>query len=277
MQDTEARPSTSDTSGPRPDQANGNDDERVHRIGRRLAVVLVVVAAALVASTLLLDRKTYGVPIAAMLIVAAFLLVGAVAVPIVAEELQRARQQRLAWFRDESEALARIAGKNSPLGNLIAFNFRLMERFVGVAITQAQASFLACTVAATAGLLVLLVGAATVLTVHGLASQITVGALTTIGAAVGCYITVTFLNTFKMTSRQMSYYYGQPLVHCYLLHAEWLGNRFEHDPDPDHRWQIHQELIQAVLDASRNAQSHLLDLQIEAEKAAAPTTAGRGQ
>jgi len=71
----------------------------------------------------------------------------------------------------------------------------------------------------------------------------------------------------------MSYYYGQPLVHCYLLHAEWLGNRFERDADPDHRWQIHQELIQAVLDAGRNAQNHLLDLQLEVEKAAAPATA----
>jgi hypothetical protein len=59
----------------------------------------------------------------------------------------------------------------------------------------------------------------------------------------------------------MSYYYGQPLVHCYLLHAEWLAERFEKDADPNARWTMHHDLIRAALNAGNNAQNHLLDLQ----------------
>jgi hypothetical protein len=257
--------------------AVSEDERRSRRTARWLAVVLLVAAAGLTGGALLLDRKTYGVPLAAMLIVAAFLLVAAVAVPVVIVSLQRARQERLRWLASESADLSAIAGtiRDSPLGDLISFNFRLMERFVGVAIAQAQASYLACSASAAAGLLVLFVGATMAMSVDGLASQVTAGALTTVGAAVSCYLSVTFLNTFKMTSKQMSYYYGQPLVHCYLLHAEWLGKRFEHGADPAVRWQIRQELIRAALDASRNAQDHLLDLQFDSLKVAANgTTSG---
>jgi hypothetical protein len=115
-------------------------------------------------------------------------------------------------------------------------------------------------------LFVLLVGATTALTVHGLASQIMAGTLTAIGAGVSSYLSVSFLRPFEMTSKQMSYYCGQPLVHCYLLHAEWLGERFEEDADPANRWKIRHELIRAVLDASKNAQDHLLGLQLGVEK-----------
>jgi FtsH-binding integral membrane protein len=257
---------------PATDAPTGNREDQRHsrRTAGWFALVLFLAATGLAAGSLLLDRRTYGVPLAAMLIVAAFLLVAAVAVPLIVVALQRARQQRLAWLTAESADLTRIAGtiKDRTLGDLISFNFRLMERFVGVAITQAQASYLACSAAATAGLLVLLVGAAVAMSVHDLASQITAGVLTTIGVAVSSYLSVTFLNTFKMTSKQMSYYYGQPLVHCYLLHAEWLGRRFEHGADPAVQWQIRQELIRAALDASRNAQDHLLDLQFESLKVA---------
>jgi hypothetical protein len=78
-----------------------------------------------------------------------------------------------------------------------------------------------------------------------------------------------------MTSKQMSYYYGQPLVHCYLLHAEWLGKRFEEDADSANRWEVRHELIRAVLDAGQNAQDHLLDLQLGVEKLATPTWPNR--
>jgi hypothetical protein len=119
-------------------------------------------------------------------------------------------------------------------------------------------------------LLVLLVGATTVLAVQGIAGQIIAGALTAVGAALSSYLSVTFLRTFQMTSKQMSYYYGQPLVHCYLLHAEWLGERFEQDADPTNRWKMRHQLIRATLDASRNAQDHLLDLQLGAKTVMMP-------
>jgi hypothetical protein len=59
----------------------------------------------------------------------------------------------------------------------------------------------------------------------------------------------------------MSYYYGQPLVHCYLLHAEWLAERFSEDAEPSFVSSTRRELIRAALNASRQAQDHLLDLQ----------------
>ena len=61
-----------------------------------------------------------------------------------------------------------------------------------------------------------------------------------------------------MTSRQMSYYYGQPLVHCYLLHAEWIGERAgRRDGDAT---RLNDELIRATLQAGHDAQNHLLHL-----------------
>jgi hypothetical protein len=247
-------------------------DKRLARwTGWPVAAVLVLASAGLAAASFRIDREAFGVPLASMLVVSAFLLVAAVVVPIVIFALHRARQRR--WERRERECreLAHIAKtiKDPALGDLVTFNFRLMDRFVAVAITQSRTSYLACLGAATAGLLVLLVGATTALTVHGLANQITASALTAVGVGVGSYLSVSFLRPFEMTSKQMSYYYGQPLVHCYLLHAEWLGERFEEDADPANRWKVRHELIRAALSAGQSAQDHLLDLQLGVEKLAA--------
>jgi MFS family permease len=243
-------------------------DEDARR-SRHLAVCLSAAAAAGAAgvgvSAFVMDQRTYGAPFAAtMIIVAGFLLIAAVAVPFMVFALHRTRTRRWKRRQRECKELAVIAHTihDTALGGLVSFNFRLMDRFVAVAIDQARTSFFACVAAATVALLVLLAGATTAVTVHGAAAQIVVGAITAIGAALSSYLSSTFLQTFQMTSKQMSYYYGQPLVHCYLLHAEWLGKRFEHDADPENRWKIRHELIRAVLDASREAQDHLLDLQL---------------
>jgi hypothetical protein len=212
----------------------------------------------------LIDRKSYGVPVASMLIVAGFCLVSAVVGPLVVLALHRARTRRWKQRQRECQELAAIVGKikDPALGPLISFNFRLMDRFIAVAIGQARASYVACSVAAAAALLVLLAGTATVLAISSVGGQVTAGLLTAAGAALSGYLSVTFLRTFELTSKQMSYYYGQPLVHCYLLHAEWLGERFEADADPVNRWAIRHRLIRAALGASHNAQNHLLDLQL---------------
>jgi hypothetical protein len=57
----------------------------------------------------------------------------------------------------------------------------------------------------------------------------------------------------------MSYYYGQPLVNCYLLHAERLLERCGRDLGADQRREDVQEVIRTILDAAIAAQSHLLD------------------
>ena len=246
------------------------------RIAWSLAAVLALASAGLTVASFGIDGLANGVPLASMLVVAAFLAVAAVAAPMVVLGMHRARRRR--WERRERECqeLAHIAHtiEDPALADLITFNFRLMDRFVAVAIAQSRTSYLTCVGAAAGGLLVLLVGATTALTVHGVASQVTAGALTTVGAVVGSYLSVTFLRTFQMTSKQMSYYYGQPLVHCYLLHAEWLGKRFEPDADPENRWRMRHELIRAALDAGRSAQDNLLDLQLGVKKEMAAAVNG---
>ncbi|MEU8815423.1 hypothetical protein [Actinoplanes sp. NPDC048796] len=241
-----------------------------------LAAVLVVGAAGLTIVSFRLDHEAQGVPLASMLIVAAFLAISAVVVPLVVLGSHRSRRRR--WERRERECreLAHIAKSiNDPaLGDLITFNFRLMHRFVAVAITQSRTSYFACIGAATAGLLVLLVGATAALSVQDLAGQITAAVLTAVGAALSSFLSVVFLRPFQMTAKQMSYYYGQPLVHCYLLHAEWLAERFGEEADPTLRWKLRHELVRAALDAARNAQDHLLDLQIGGGRAGARVVSG---
>jgi hypothetical protein len=242
------------------------EDRRLaQRIAVLAAVVLFLLAAGLTTAAFELDGRAAGVPLASMLIVSAFLLIGVAVVPAVVLGLHRARRRR--WERRERECreLAHIAQTidDPALGELVTFNFRLMDRFVAVAITQSRTAYLACLGTATAGLLVLLVGATAAMTVHGLGNQITAGALTAVGAAVSSYLSVSFLRPFEMTSKQMSYYYGQPLVHCYLLHAEWLDKRFEAEADPENRWKMRHELIRATLNAGQRAQDHLLDLQLD--------------
>ena len=257
------------------DQVVRADLKRARRTAALLGCAFLLAAIGLAGSALRLDRSTYGAPVASMFIVAAFLLVAGVAVPMMVFSMQRARRRR--WERREREcaelmAIAATIEDDPALGDLLTFNFRLMDRFVAVAIAQSRGSFLACTGAAFAGLLVLLAGSAAVLSVPDRTGQIVAGVLTGAGSALSAYLSVTFLNTFRMTSKQMSYYYGQPLVHCYLLHAEWLGKRFEQDADPDNRWKIRHELIRATLDAARNAQDNLLDLQIGTLSSPAPVS-----
>jgi hypothetical protein len=245
------------------DQVIDADRRRTRRAAVLISVAFSASAAALTAAGLVIDRQAHGAPAAVALIVAAFFLLAAVVAPMALVSLQRARCRRWRQRQRECQELGAIVEviQNPALGKLVSFNFRLMDRFIAVALGQARASFLGCSVAAATALLVLLAGTATVVTADNAGAQVTAGVLTAAGAALSGFLSVTFLRTFEMTSRQMSYYYGQPLVHCYLLHAEWLVERFDKDADPKARWTMHHELIRAALSASNNAQHHLLDLQ----------------
>jgi hypothetical protein len=57
----------------------------------------------------------------------------------------------------------------------------------------------------------------------------------------------------------MEYYYGQPLVHCYLLHAEWLAERAGVDDD-ELASALYLKLMNDTLGAGKFAQKHLSDL-----------------
>lgn len=175
--------------------------------------------------------------------------------------LQRARARHSELSQREFDSIDRAAASigDEALGGLVSFNFRLMDRFVNVALGQAKAAYIFCAVSASAALLVLLAGTTALLAVSATSTQVTIGVITVAGVALSGFISSTFMHVFKMTSRQMSYYYGQPLVHCFLLHAEWLAQRSGQD-DPATAARIQQGLIDATLRASRNAQDQLLDL-----------------
>jgi hypothetical protein len=64
----------------------------------------------------------------------------------------------------------------------------------------------------------------------------------------------------------MSYYYGQPLVHCFLLHAEWLASEASEDVTNTEKVRLMEKVVDASIKAGADAQSHLLKIQISNHK-----------
>lgn len=95
----------------------------------------------------------------------------------------------------------------------------------------------------------------------GTPAKITAASLTAAGSALSGFLATTFMKAYAMASRQMSYYYGQPLVHCYLLHAEWLASIANKHVAERADLDLWNEVIKASIQASVNAQKHLLSLQ----------------
>lgn len=151
-------------------------------------------------------------------------------------------------------ALAEIG--NKTLRGLAQANFRQMRTFTVIAQRQARMSYYASLAASVISLFVLITGAAAANGLTATPAKITAGSLAAAGAALSGFLAKIFLGAYSMASRQMSYYYGQPLVHCYLLHAEWLAS--VEAPGNDALW---QKIIEASLHAAASAQNHLLDLQ----------------
>ena len=54
---------------------------------------------------------------------------------------------------------------------------------------------------------------------------------------------------------------ASPLVHCYLLHAEWLTLMFTEHPEWKVDADLWQRVVTAAIQAGTNAQSHLLSMQ----------------
>jgi hypothetical protein len=160
-----------------------------------------------------------------------------------------------------SDAVSDIGDRS--VQRLALFNFRQLSRFTSIAIVQGRTSYLVGLAAAGMAFIVLLSGAVVTLTFPNSGIQIASGALTAAGAALSSFVSFIFLRTYRMTTQQMSYYYGQPLVHCYLLHAERIALRYKRDCGEGHAWEATQTLIGAALAAGLAAQHQLLDLQKE--------------
>jgi hypothetical protein len=118
-------------------------------------------------------------------------------------------------------------------------------------------------------LLVLIAGASVAIGSPATSAKATAAALATVGTVLSGFLTRTFLSAYQMTSLQMSYYYGQPLVHCYLLHAEWLASEAGEHLDDAGKIGLREKVIEASLKAAADAQGHLLSMQM-------PRSKGRG-
>ena len=186
---------------------------------------------------------------------ALFLVVAAVGAPIGVLQSQKYRARQAERSQREIARIAELSihiKKDDALADLLSFNFELMDRFVGVALTQARMAYNSCLVASSAGLMVLLGGTAAALASEQTGTQVTVAALTAVGTTLAGFIARTFQIQYGAATRQLNFYYGQPLVHCYLLHAEWLAQR---DLNQEKRL-----LVEATLEAGRCAQLFLVDM-----------------
>ncbi len=240
-----------------------------HRANARLAslllapALLAVAAAASYTGTLAVQSNKYTDLGPAAFIVAAFFLVSSVATPVVIlregriEEEEDKRCQRECDELDE--ALDRIDDK--VLSGLSKSNFKQMKVFTVIALRQARMSYYMSVVAASIALLVLLSGGAVTVVLAGTSAKVAAASLTTVGAVLGGFVSTTFLRTYWMAARQMSYYYGQPLVHCYLLHAEWLALTLAEHPDRKADASLWKRVLEASIRAGENAQTHLLTMQ----------------
>jgi hypothetical protein len=223
-----------------------------------------VAAGACYGGVLLLKSHAYSYLGAAAFIAAAFFLVSAGAVPIVMFRegcLEEDEDQKCKNDCDDLvKALSDIP--NTTLSGLAKANFRQMRMFTVIALRQARMSYYASLVAASVALLVLAAGGAVTVGLVGTTAKVAAGGVTFVGVAMSGFLSATFLKTYEIAARQMSYYYGQPLVHCYLLHSEWLTLMLTTHPEWKEDISLWEKVVDAAIQASKNAQNHLLSMQV---------------
>jgi hypothetical protein len=234
------------------------------RSGLLLSFMLLIVAIGACSGGVLLvksDTETYLYP--AAFIVAGFVLVLAAAAPIVMfREACLEEDEDKKCQRDCDELDTALDGIGDPtLSGLAKANFRQMRMFTAVALRQARMSFYASLAAASASLLVLATGGVTTAGLAGTGAKAAAGSVTAVGVAMSGFLSSTFLKTYWMSARQMSYYYGQPLVHCYLLHAEWLTLMLTKHPDWQADADLWKQVVAASIRAGQDAHDHLLSMQ----------------
>jgi hypothetical protein len=191
-----------------------------------------------------------------------FFLIFAVAVPVgmLAEDDAERRENEDCQKDCNSleDALKTIA--DPTLRGLAQSNFKQMRRFTVIAQRQARTSYYASLIAAAVTLAVLVSGAVTAVGLSDTSARAWSALLTAIGALLTGFLTHTFVKTYDMAARQMSYYYGQPLVHCYLLHAEWLLSGARDQYGDDKAFVLLHEVVSASIQAGTYAQRRLMTL-----------------
>jgi hypothetical protein len=229
-----------------------------------LSATLLLIAAALTKGGvwLLRSHASHWLAPAAFVTGVFFFICGAV-VPlgVIRENGFQAEEQKSCESDCEDLWWALKGIGDHTLTGLAWVNFRQLRMFTVIAQRQARMSYYASLVAAAISLLVLTSGAAVAIGLPATSAKVAAGALATAGTALSGFLVKTFLRAYQMASRQMSYYYGQPLVHCYLLHAEWLTREARKHFGDEAGLPLWHEVINASIKASASAQKHLLSMQ----------------
>lgn len=257
-----------DLRGVIPPSLAGSGQKRTDETSRwpsaLLPLSLVAMAAATTAGGILLFRSHAGSSLASAAFVAGpFFLISAAAV-----QLGITRERRLEKAEDEEcekdcrdlyWALNDI--EDRTLKGLAWVNYEQLRSFIKIAQRQARVSFYASLVAAAAALLVLTSIAAVAIGLPTTTGKVTAGLLAAVGSALSGFLAKTFLTSYQLASRQMSYYYGQPLVHCYLLLADWLAAEGREEFGKEEGRLLLRQVIGASVTAAADAQDHLLSMQ----------------
>jgi hypothetical protein len=201
------------------------------------------------------DGVLWLIPSGALLLAAA----GALVVLVRQRQSERELLLELSTERDVLDLVWAV--ETRELWELAALSHRQMTRFECTALGQAQRSYSASVAAAASALLVLLVGAVSIVVAAGTGATITASALTAIGVTLSGFVSAIFLKTYRLTVQQMGYYYGQPLVNCYLLHAERLLKDKGVHLSQDERRNAFSRVQNSLLQAAKLSQLHLFELQ----------------
>lgn len=141
------------------------------------------------------------------------------------------------------EALDNITDTDD-LVSLIQANRKRMLAYDAIARRQAAASYRSSQIAMGTGLLVLSVGILIAILSDNPSTKYTAAFLTAVGAAVGGYISRTFITVQQGAMLQMNYYFQQPLVQSYLLTAERLAGKL----DPPERTSALTGIVTRIID-----------------------------
>jgi hypothetical protein len=229
-----------------------------------LPVSMVVIALAATAGGIWLLRSHVSSWLAPAAFVTGpfFLISSAVVMLEMIQERSLQTEEKKACEEDCLDLYWALNGiSDRTLKRLAWVNFKQLRGFTRIAQRQARMSYYASLAAAAISLLVLASGAAVAVDLPTTTAKVTAGTLATAGTVLSGFLVKTFLTSYQMASRQMSYYYGQPLVHCYLLHAEWLASAGRKEFGSEERRFLLEKLIDASIQRSAAAQDHLLSMQ----------------
>jgi hypothetical protein len=191
-------------------------------------------------------------------IAGAITFIGFIVVLVAATSMSTARDrfyvaQEQSALKAVDQALDDITGPDDLMG-LMRANRKQMDAYDALARSQARTSYRASQIAMGIGLIILAAGIAIAVFAHSDATKYAAAIVTACGAAVGGYVSHTFISVHLHASEQMNFYFRQPLVQSYLLSAERLAQRLPDQAKPE---QISKILASAMaqIDPSRVSDS----------------------